>query len=44
MLRGLPVTVLGTVKPRCMLTVSMIQAMICALVLTSGAEMSGGVR
>ena len=37
---GLPVTTAGTEWPACMLIVSIIHAMIWALVLTSGAGMS----
>ncbi len=37
---GLPVTTAGTVYPTCMEYVSMIQAMVWAFVLTSGAGMS----
>jgi hypothetical protein len=37
---GLPVTTPGTEKPRCIDTVSMIQAIVWALVPTSGAGMS----
>ena len=37
---GLPVTTPGTEKPRCIETVSMIQAIVWAFVPTSGAGMS----
>ncbi len=38
--RGLPVTTASAVYPLCIEYVSMIQAIVCAFVLTSGAGMS----